>query len=127
MATVKFIADVMPNAVSNTSLSSAFQVPGEFSHYMLQMPSITSLCVTTTCAINILVSDSSTGTFTTVAYSSNPATASTGAYDWNTGSASGSKMIICEALMFSPGWAKLQYANTATAAVTVTVYGRKFD
>lgn len=127
MATVKFIADVLPNAASNTSLSSAFQVPGDFSHYMLAMPVAASLFITATGGVAIQVSDTSTGTFRNVAYSNNPSTTTTGTKNWESGNDAGGKLIICEALMFSPGWAKLQYTNTATAAVTTTVFGRKFD
>lgn len=127
MATVKWIADVLPAAASNTSLSSAFQVPGEFSHYMIAMPTTASWCVTATGGVAVQVSDSSTGTYRNVAYSSNPSTSTTGSANWITGNDAGGKMVICEALMFAPGWAKLQFTATATAQVTFSVYGRKFD
>lgn len=127
MADVKLIATVYPAAASNTSLSSAFQVPGEFSHYFIKMPTTASWSVTTTGGVALMIGETETGTFYQVAYSSNPSTSTTGSVNWISGNDAGGKMIICEGLAFSPGWAKLQFTTTATAQVAFSIYGRKFD
>lgn len=125
MATVKLIATVSPAAASDTSLSSAFAVPGEFSHYFVACPS--AFGNTSTAGFAVQVSDTQTGTYYNVAYSSNPSTSTTGSTNWNSGGEAGGKAIICEALAFSPGWAKLQFTRTCTANTSFYVYGRKFD
>lgn len=129
MATFKLMAVAVPNAASNTSRTSAFAVPGEVSHFMIQVPAATTWCVTTTCAIHVMGSQSQTGTFTEVAYSNNPATTTSGHAIWSTaGSATVSgAMIICEALQFVPGWAQLRFVSTVTAATNFNIYARKFD
>ena len=127
MATVKQIAVANADAASNTSLTSAFAVDGDFSHYFVAIPTTVVWSVTGTGGIGILGSPTETGTFRQVAFSSNPATATTGSADWISGNDAGNKMIICEALQFVPGWAKIQFTNTATAATEFVIYGRKFD
>lgn len=129
MATFKLMAIATPDAASNTSLTSAFPVPGEVSHFMIQIPPGTSWCATTTCGINVLGGESSTGSFYDVAYSNNPATSTSGHAVWSTaGSAAVSgAAIICEALQFVPGFAKLRFLQTVTAATGFKIYARKFD
>lgn len=127
MATFKVIATATVDAASDTSLTSAFAVPGEMSHYAIAFPDI--YAVTATCNVHILVSDSSTGTFKRVQYSANPSTAVTAVSGepWSTGIDSENRMVICEALMFAPSHAKLQFVRTATANTDFVIYGRKFD
>lgn len=123
------ITTVTPNAASNTSLTSVFEVPKEFSHFAFSVPTVSGWCVTSTCNIRVEVSDAEDGTFYEVGYSANPATATTGvaAESWGSGNAPGGKMIICEALMFSPGYARLKFVNTATATADFVIYGRQFQ
>jgi hypothetical protein len=125
MATYKLIANAMPVAASDTSLTSAFAVPGEFTHFMIQFPS--AMAATTTCGIQVLGSDSASGTFYTVGYSNNPATATSGFRAWDCGTDSPGNIIICEALQFVPGFAKLKFTNTLTANTGINIWGRKFD
>lgn len=129
MATFKLMANATPDGASNVSRTSAFAVPGEVSHFMIMVPSSTIWCATTTCAITVMGSDSATGTFYDVAYSNNPATTTSGHAVWSTaGSAAVSgALIICEALQFVPGFAKLRFAQTVSAATTFKIYARKFD
>ena len=129
MATFKLLATASMDAASNTSLTSAFIVPGEMSHYALAIPTVASWCVTATCNVKVQVASSTADTFFTVGYSANPATSTTGitAEDWATGISPDNQMVICEALMFSPGFAKLQFVSTATLTTDILVYGRKFD
>ena len=129
MADFKIIKRVYPNAASDTSLSSAFTVPPEFSHFALVVPPTTAWCVTATCHIQIQGSADSGTTYYDVAYSQNPATATSSCPLWevvNSHVASGA-IVICEALQFVP-MARLRFTNTATASTTpFVVFGRKFD
>lgn len=129
MPTFKLIATATPNAASNTSLTSAFAVEPDFTHYAIMIPSAAAWCATTTCGIKVMASDSQTGTFYSVGYSNNPATSTSGFALWESaGSASvGGGIVICEALQFAPGWAKLQFTQTATANASFKIFGRKFD
>ena len=126
MATFKVVATAKPDAASNTSLTSAFQVPGEFSHFAVLLPA--NFAITATCGVRILGSDSLTGTYRDVIYSNNPATATSGLAPWQSpGSAAVSgAFVICEALQFVP-FAKLQFQQTCTANTGFVIYGKKFD
>ena len=112
MANFVKIGTFTMDAASGTSLTSALRIPGEFSHFCLQVPSgATSWCTTTTVNIRALGADSAAGTFYQVGYSNNPATATSG-------------FALFE---ITGDYAKLQFSNTATAATNFTLYGRKFD
>jgi len=126
MATYKLIATAYPNAASDTSLTSAFKVDPEYTHFAIEnKANITDAA--TSQGIQVLVSDSATGTFYTVAYSNNPATATSGTRAWDAAEDSAGYMIICEALQFCPGYAKLRYLATLTANTGIRIWGRKFD
>jgi hypothetical protein len=124
----KLIAEVCPNAASNTSISSSFQVPAEFTHFFIEIPQTNSWCVGASSGVRVQGASTQNGTYRTIAYSHNPSTAVIGAQaEWISGSAATGFNVICEALQFSPPWARLQFVNTATAVATFNVYGRKFD
>lgn len=126
MATYKLIATVYPDAASNTSLSSAFAVPGEYTHFMIEMPNLRA--ITATCGMQVQGCDSLDGTYYTVGYSNNPATATSGFRAWDAGTTTPGSMVICEALQFVPGYAKIKFTATLTAnAYCARVFGRKFD
>lgn len=116
------------DAASNTSLTSALPIPGEFTHFALKVPSGV-WGATATNNIRILGADSSTGTYYQVGYSNNPSTATSGfpiCEIANSAVVNGG-FIISEAFMFVPGYAKLQFVNTATISTDFVLYGRKFD
>lgn len=140
MALMKQIATATMDAASNTSLTSAFFVPGEFQQFLLRLPPCANWSATASCGINILGSPTQGGAFYQVGYSNNPATVSSA---WSPWSAAGSATvsgcnIICEALAFLPGvvdssqsqaagaWAKVQFLQTVTMATDIAIYGRKF-
>lgn len=129
MATFKQIAVAKPNAASDTSLTSAFYVPPEFSQFVIKIPAL--FAVTGTCNVQVLGSDSQTGTFYPIMYSHSPATSVSNytASIWKTcaSAACSGAWVICEAMAFVPGWAKLQFVSTATANTDFVIYGRKND
>jgi hypothetical protein len=129
VADFKIIATAYPDAASNTSLTSAFPISGGFSHFAIMIPAAAGFCATATCNVRVLGSDSQTGTFYPIGYSNNPATTTSGFALWESAGscAVGGAIVICEALQFSPGWAKLQFVQTATAASGFKILGRKFD
>lgn len=118
---------VAATIATDGSVTSGFHVPGEFSHFSVMIPTATAWCVTATCQIRILGADSATGTYREIGYSNNPATATSGFRAWDTGGDGSGKLVICEALQFAPGFAKIQAVNTATASTEFVVYARKFD
>lgn len=128
MRQFKLLATAYPNAASNTSLSSAVPIPGEFDEYAILIPPL--FAVTATCGVNILVAESSSDTFYPVVYSNSPATATCSLVNqtWQSpaSAACTGAMVLCEALRFSPGYAKFNYLNTATAntGAAIKVYGR---
>lgn len=130
MADFKVIVNAVPDAASNTSLTSAFKVMGEFSHYAIKIAAQTTWSATAACGnIRVLGSDTLTGTYVPVGYSNNPATTTSGFALWETGMTAcvSGGVVICEALQFTP-FAKLQYTGTMTAAVgQFVIFGRKFD
>lgn len=127
MADFKRIITAVPNAASNTSLTSSFTVPGEFSHFAVLIPASSGWCVTTTVHVSVQGSVDNT-TFYDVGYSQNPATATSSFALWETvnSHAVSGALVICEAMQFTP-YAKLRFSNTATAAANFYVLGRKFD
>lgn len=127
MPAFKLIATATPDAASNTSLTSAFKVDQDFTHYAIQIPS--NFAVTASCGLKVLGSDSATGSFFTIGYSNNPATTTSGFAEWSSAGscAVSGAIVICEALQFAPGYAKLQFQQTATVAASFKIYGRKFD
>jgi len=129
MADFKIVANPSLNAASDTSLTSAFTVPGEFSHYAIKVPPLSGWCATVACCnVRIMGSDSPTGTFYDVGYSNNPATTTSGFALWEMASSSAISggIVICEALQFTP-YAKLKFTSTATANTAFMIFGRKFD
>ena len=127
MADFKFIASANVDAASNTSLTSAIQIPGGFSHFAIEIPA--AMAATATAQLRVLAAATSGGTYRQVVYSNNPATATSG--NAFAGEASGSSVlsgafVINEALMFAP-YVKFQFSATATANTAINVYGRKFD
>lgn len=129
MAAYVKIGTFTMDAASATSLTSALQIPGEFSHFALQVPSgATTWCATTTVNIRVLAAVSSTGSYYQVGYSNNPATATSGFNLWEVGfsAARNGGMVICEGMQFAK-YAKLQFSNTATASTDFVLMGRKFD
>lgn len=130
MANFVKIGTFTMDAASGTSLTSALRIPGEFSHFCLQVPSgATSWCTTTTVNIRALGADSAAGTFYQVGYSNNPATATSGfaLFEIANSACINGGRVISEGFMFTGDYAKLQFSNTATAATNFTLYGRKFD
>lgn len=127
MAEFKLVATTQPDAASNTSLSSEFSVPVEFSQFAVEIPTTANWCVTATGGIGVLGAGAAAGTFRAIFYSSNPATATTGGVQWISGNNTGNSLLICEALAFVPRFAKLQFTNTATASTDFKIYARKLD
>lgn len=127
MANFVKIGTFTMNAASNTSLTSVLTIPGEFTHFALKVPSGT-WAATATNNIRCLGSDTATGTYYQVGYSNNPATSTSGFALWEVANSAvvNGGWVIGEAFMFTP-FAKLQFANTATASTNFTLYGRKFD
>jgi len=130
MATFKKIATATPDAASDTSLTSAFYVPGEFSQYAMRVPAL--FAITGTCNIQVLGAQTSTGeTFYPVMYSHSPATSTSNytAAIWKThaSAACSGAWVISEAFAFVPGWAKLQFVTTSTMNTSFAIYGRKED
>lgn len=116
------------DAASNTSQTSALPIPGEFTHFALQIPSGV-WGATATNNIRIKGAASAAGTYYQVGYSNNPSTATSGfpiCEIANSAVVNGA-YVISEAFMFVPGYAKLQFANTATISTDFVLYGRKFD
>lgn len=115
-----------PDAASNTSLTSAFAVPKEYSHFAIVLPGL--FANTATCGVGILTSDSPTGTFRKIAYSNNPATVTSTQVFWDTpaSAAISGAVIVCEALMFAQEYAKLQFTNTVTANTAFKIIGTNF-
>lgn len=127
MADFRRLQAITMDAASDTSLSSAFQVQGEFSHFALEVPSTSGWCVTSTCNIRLMGSQSETGTYYNVGYSNNPATSTSGFSLWEVPqSAALGGIVISEGFQFVK-WGKLQFTSTATAATDFILYGRKFD
>ena len=127
MATFKYITTAFPDAASNTSLTSAFTVPGEFSHFAVEVPA--GMLITATGNIRIYGANSATGTFREVVYSNNPSTATSGnspAGEIGLSSVRSGAFVITEGLQFVP-FAKFFFTNTCTANTGLKVYGRKFD
>lgn len=126
MREFKQIGIAYPDAASGTSLTSALEIPTEFDEYAILVPALavnTAVC----CGVRVLVSDTSTGTYYDVTYSSNPATATSAFTPWQSpGTAPSGAMVMCEALRFCPGYAKFQYLTTATAntGAAIRVFGR---
>jgi hypothetical protein len=125
MPDYKLIANAYPDAASDTSLTSAFRVPGDFSHYCLFFP--TSMCAAANCSLQLLGGSSETGTFYTMGYSNNPATSTSGFRAWDCGADSPGKGILCEMMQFVPGYAKLRFLSTCTANTAIEVWGRLFS
>ena len=130
MATFKQVATAYPNAASDTSLTSAFYIPPEFSQFVMRVPA--NFAVTSTCNIQVLAAQTSTGeTFYPVQYSHSPATSVSNytASIWKTNAsmAADGGWVIFEGAAFVPGWAKLQFVSTATANVSFPIWGRKMD
>ena len=130
MADFKIIATAAPDAASNTSLTSAFKVPGEFSHFAIKVATMTTWAATIACGnVSILGSDTLAGTYYPVGYSNNPATTTSGFAVWESGMTAciNGGIVICEGLQFVP-FAKLKFSATMTASVgQFVVFGRKFD
>ena len=130
MADFKKIITAYPDAASNTSLTSAFTVPGEFSHFAINVPAMSVWAATIACGnVRVLGSPTLTGTYVPVGYSNNPATTTSGFAVWESGMTAciSGGIVICEALQFVP-YAKLQFTGTMTAATSpFIVFGRKFD
>lgn len=128
MRTFKLIATAQPSAASDTSLSSAVPIPNEFDEYGVLIPA--SFAITATCGVRVLCSETESGTYYDVAYSNNPATVTCSLVNqiWQSpaSAAVSGAMVLCEALAFTPGWAKFQYINTATANTgsAIKIYGR---
>lgn len=129
MALYDVIGTFTMNAASGTSLTSALRIPGEYSHFALQVPSgATTWCTTTTVNIRILNGLTATGNFYQVGYSNNPFTATSGfnLCEVPQSATINGGTVIAEGLMFAK-YAKLQFSNTATATTSFTLLGRKFD
>lgn len=117
------------DVASGASTTSAFRIPGEYSHFMLQVPSgCTTWCTTTSVNIRILSGDTATGNYYRVGYSNSPFTATSGfnLSEIPQSVAIDGGAVIIEGLMFSKN-AKLSFSNVATAATNFTLFGRKFD
>ena len=127
MSEFKFIASANVNAASNTSLTSAIQIPGNFSHFAVEVPA--AMCITATAQIKVLGAGSLAGTYREIVYSDNPATATSGnalAGKISASSVLSGAFVINEAIMFAP-FVKFQFTSTATANTAINVWGRKFD
>ncbi len=127
MSDFKFIASANVDAASNTSLTSAIAIPGNFSHFAVEVPQ--AMGITATCQIRVLGAQTIAGTFREVVYSNNPATSTSGnarAGEISASSVLSGAFVINEALMFAP-FVKFQFSSTATANTALQVYGRKFD
>jgi len=129
MATFKKIAEATPDAASDTSLTSAFYIPPEFTDFAMSIPP--NFANTGTCNVQVLASETKTGTFYPVMFSHMPATSTSNytAAIWktNASAACSGAWVISEAFEFVPGWAKLQFVTTCTANTGFVVYGRKND
>lgn len=116
-------------AATGVSVTSAFTVPAEFTHFAVYIPPSTGWCATTTCNVRIQGSTSIDGTYYDVGYSNNPATSTSGYALWEAPSSAAVSggFVICEALQFVP-FARLRFTNTATVvAGGWAIYARKFD
>lgn len=126
MATFKLIGTITPDAASNTSLTSAFSMPGEFSHFAIEIPA--SMCASGVGNIRVMSANTPTGTYRHVVYSNNPATATSGnqyAGEMSSTSIASGAFVINEGLQFAT-YLKLQFTSTATANTGINLYGRKF-
>lgn len=125
MAIFKQIATAYPNAASNTSLTSEFTFSTEYDQYAILVPPL--IANTATCGINVMAYDSVNAAYYDVVYSNNPATATSGLYPWASpaSAACTGAFVMCEALLFVPGQAKLKFLNTMTANTSIRIYGRK--
>lgn len=127
MSVYKFIASANVNAASNTSLTSAIAIPGEFSHFAVEVPA--AMAITATAQIRVLGAQTLTGTYREIVYSNNPATSTSGnarAGEISASSVLSGAFVINEAIMFAP-FIRFQFSATATANTALQVYGRKFD
>src|SRR5580765_5818647 len=76
MSDFKFIASANVDTASATSLTSAIAIPGNFSHFAIEVPAL--MLNTATGNIRVLGGRSLTGTFQPIVYSNNPSTTTTG-------------------------------------------------
>lgn len=127
MALQKYVGTLYPDAASNTSLTSAWAVPGEFSHFVVEIPA--NMLVTTTGNVRWLGAGTVDGTYKQILYSNNPATSTSGGAfvgeTPNSAAVSGA-MVVCEAFQFTP-FIKAQFSATCTANTGINVYAKKWD
>ena len=128
MSDRRVIAYATMDAASNTSQTSAFEVPKDYSHFAIVIPAANTWCQSTVCGLAVLTADSLAGPFRKIGYSNNPATVTSDQVFWDSpkSAAVSGSVIICEALMFAQKYAKIQFTNTATATTAFPIIGTNY-
>lgn len=128
MATFKELLTVTMDAASNTSLTSAFEIPTEFNRFALEVPASSGWCITATVNVRLQQARSAAGTYRNVYFSQNPTTATSGNTIWEaTQSVTGNGGFVIGEVFSYAKYCKLQFTRTATAAATFVLYGGKDD
>lgn len=91
--------------------------------WALEVPTMSVWCKTATCNIRLEGAATETGTYRTIGYSNNPATATSGFKAWEVAGDSNSAWIICEAAQFLP-FVKVSVTNTSTASTEFRLVGK---
>lgn len=91
---------------------------GEFNRFAIEFPSTNPL----TASADITAQQSTDGgtTWSTIGYSNNPSTATSGFEQWDTGADSWGTTVICEAALFAKDF-RLKFATAATSASEVKI------
>lgn len=125
MAIFKQIATAYPEAASGATLTSVFTFSTEYDQYAILVPPL--IANTATCGINVMAYDATNAAYYDVVYSNSPSTSTSGLTPWASpaSAACTGAFVMCEALLFTPGQAKLKFLNTMTANTSIRIFGRK--
>jgi hypothetical protein len=105
------------------SFTSSVNMKGEFNHFSVIFPSTNPL----TAAADITAQTSIDGgtTWSTVAYSNSPSTATSTLVNWSASRTSWGANVMCEAALFAPSLFRIKFGTAATAAGTLYVVAGK--
>lgn len=117
MACVKAMTATITTDASHTG--SVDLGSGEFNRFAIQFPSTNPL----TASADITCQQSTDGgtTWSTIGYSNNPATATSGFEQWDCGADSWGNTVICEAGLFAAGSFRVKFATAATTSSEVYI------
>lgn len=116
MARVYVMTAAIDSGASHTAAVNLGQ--GEFNRFAIQFPSTNPLT-----ASGDITSQQSTDdgtTWSTIGYSNNPATATSGFEQWDCGADSWGNTVMCEAALFATDF-RVKFATAATTASEVYI------